>query len=576
MSYLSQSKTLGELVLETSATHGDRPAVMAPKAGEYEHRNYHEWREDVFRTAQQLHSLKLSRGDRLVIMADSSYTWALVDWAGQTLGLVTVPIYPTLPPDQAQYIVQDCEARAAVVADDVQAEKIKDLPGIKVLSMSASKLVPVLSEQTSSLELAEWEASARAGKREDLATIIYTSGTTGSPKGVMLPHRCFLSLCESIDAALPVSKEDRWLSFLPLSHVFERFTGHVLPIALGAEIAYAQSITTLAKDMEKAQPTIMCVVPRFLESVRSRVFDNIQKAPPLRQKLFHAALSQGRKKARGESAPFAGLLDKLVGAKIRARTGGRIRLLVSGGAALAPQVTEFFQAFNLTVLQGYGLTESCAASNVNLPERNRPDTVGPPIPGVECKIAADGEILLRGPSIMDGYFNLPEETAEAIDGEGWLHTGDIGELSNGYLKITDRKKDILVLANGKNVAPQKIENALKQSDLIHEAVLFGDGNEYVYGVIVPHYEGFEALLKEKGESMPSDEELIQRPDVREAIKKEVSRINTTLADFERVKRHALIAARFSVETGELTPSLKVKRRVIQDRFAPVIESLRRN
>jgi long-chain acyl-CoA synthetase len=277
------------------------------------------------------------------------------------------------------------------------------------------------------------------------------------------------------------------------------------------------------------------------------------------------------KRAQGAFAPFAGLLDKIVGKKIRERTGGRMRFFVSGGAALPPHVAEFYMAFNLTVLQGYGLTETTAATCINHPYRNRYWTVGEPLPGVEVSIASDGEILVRGPSVMLGYYHLPEETAKAIDADGWFHTGDIGEFEDKHLKITDRKKDILVLANGKNIAPQPIENKLKESAYIAEAVLFGDGNEYVYGLIIPNLERLREEFPEAGD----DEALVKNEQVRAKIKAEIDQVNRTLADFEKVKKHALLNAAFSVETGELTPSMKVKRKVVREKHADLIRSLER-
>ena len=306
-----------------------------------------------------------------------------------------------------------------------------------------------------------------------------------------------------------------------------------------------------------------------------KILDGVKKQPPLRQKLFRLALSQGTARAHGKFAPLAGVMDGLVGAKIRERTGGRIRFFVSGGAALPRHVADFYHAFGLTVLQGYGLTETTAATCVNHPDpaRNKPHTVGEPLPGVEVGLAADGEILVRGPSRMLGYYHLPEATAEAIDSEGWFHTGDIGEWEGPCLKITDRKKDILVLANGKNVAPQPIENLLRESPLIGEVVLFGDGHEYVYALVIPNFERLRAALG--ATDAETDSHLAGRADARALVKAEIDRVNQGLADFEKVKRHAVLAATFSIETGELTPSLKVKRKVVREKFKDVLVGLER-
>ena len=372
-----------------------------------------------------------------------------------------------------------------------------------------------------------------------------------------------------------MDENDVFLVFLPLSHVFARYAGHVLPMAIGATVAYAGSVASLANDMVRVQPTIMTVVPRFLESVRARIIDGVKKQPPVKQWLFAQALAQGLKKQRGELAPFAGVLDRLVGEKIRARTGGKIRFFVSGGAALAPQVSEFYIAFGLTVLQGYGLTETTAASSLNHPDDNRPHTVGPPLGCVQFKFAEDGEILQRGPSVMMGYYNLPEATAEAIDADGWFHTGDIGELEDGSLMITDRKKDILVLGNGKNVSPLLVESRLKESEFVNEAVLFGDGMEYCCALIVPEFERIKTWLAENGESENDDAAVAARDDVKQLLRSEIAAANKGLAEYERAKKHVLLATTFSVDSGELTPSLKVKRRVVKEKFAEEIQSMRR-
>ncbi|MCU0317530.1 MAG: long-chain fatty acid--CoA ligase [Fimbriimonadaceae bacterium] len=575
MPHIKDAKSLGDMVRRTVEKFPQRTSHMIPGKEGYTSKTYTEFWEDVYGYARALDSFGLQKGDKLVLLGDSCYEWAITDWAAQTLGVVIVPIYPTLPPDQAQYIAQDCEAKAAVCLNAQAAAKLRDIPTL--LLRPASSEVGIkdwIGKGTLTKEA--WNKRIDEVDMEDLATLIYTSGTTGQPKGAILPHRCFISLIPGIRETIPVTEEDVWLSFLPLSHVFERFAGHALPTSIGACIAYAGSVASLAGDIQKVKPTMMMCVPRFLENIRAKVIENVGKQPALRQKLFYACLSQGAKKRRGESAPFAGLLDKLVGAKIRERLGGRMRLLVAGGAALAPHVSEFYMAFNLTVCQGYGLTETCAASSVNHPERNKPWTVGEPLQGVEIKIAPDGEILIRGNSVMNGYFNLPGETAAAIDSEGWFHTGDIGEFEGKHLKITDRKKDLLVLGNGKNVAPQMVENRLKESEYINEVVLIGDGMEYCAALIVPEFDRVKAWLAAKGETISDTAGMIEREDVRALFKSEVDVANKQLADFEKVKRHVLLPKAFSVDDGELTPSLKVRRKVVKDKYAAQVKSLQRS
>lgn len=534
--------------------------------------SYSKLYEVVHSYAGAISSLGLKKGDKLAIQSESCKEWAFVDWACQTLGIVVVPIYPTLPADQTQYIVRDCGTSIVISSTPEQAGKVADVEGVRsVLLKGEESIDQMVNEGVGAMPLADWEAGIDAIQPSDVATIIYTSGTTGLPKGAMLSHEAFCFICESALESLPINHDDTFLSFLPMSHVYERVAGQALPISAGATIAYAKSLMTLANDMLTVKPTVMLCVPRFLEATRDRILDAVKKDTPLKQKLFTWALNEGAKKNEGRFAPFAGILDRLVGAKIRARTGGRIRFFVSGGAALPPHVSRFYRAFGLDVLQGYGLTETTAATCVNHPDRNDPDTVGEPLQGVEVKIAPDGEILMRGPSRMIGYYNLPKETAEAIDSDGWFHTGDIGQFEGARLKITDRKKDLLILANGKNVAPQPIENKLRESPLISEAVLFGDGNEFVYGLIVPNWDRVRNELN----SAATNAELVSCDDVKKLIRGEVDKVNQTLADFEKVKRHTLLDAEFTIEGGELTPSLKVKRKVVKEKFANELASLTR-
>lgn len=562
--WIQDSRSLGDLFKRNCGKYGDKVAYRVPSKAGYRDVSYSAALEDVYRYARALDSFGLSRGDTIALVCETCYEWAVTDWAAQTLGIVLVPIYPTLPADQAQYIADDCGAKLVVAQDAKQAEKFRGVPTVLLKDQEG------LLARDSGLTRQDWDDKTASVQPGDLATIIYTSGTTGQPKGAMLTHQGFIDLSQSIHDTYEIDERDTFLSFLPLSHVFERYAGHVLPIAVGATIAYAGSLASLASDLEAVGPTIMCSVPRFFENLRSRVLEGVAKQPPLRQRVFHLGLKQGASRAKGGFAPLFWLTDKLVGAKIRAKTGGRIRFFVSGGAALAPAVSEFYIACGLNILQGYGLTETTAATCLNLPEDNKPWTVGPPIPCVDIKIAPDGEILIRGTAVMKGYYNLPDATAEAIDGEGWFHTGDIGEFEGKNLKITDRKKDIIVLANGKNVAPQKIEGRLKEGSFIAEAVVFGDGMEHLVGLIVPDFDRLRSHLGKKDASL---EDLAQCPDAKALIKAEVDQANKGMADFERVKKHAVLVTAFSVESGELTPSLKVKRKVVRERFQDALKTL---
>lgn len=566
------SNSLGAQLRRSVERWPDRVSHMVPNGKEFTHVTFSELEQQVFESAQALSALGVKKGDRVAIVGETSFEWALVDWACQTLGIISVPIYPTLPADQAQYIAHDCGAKIVICSDAKQSAKITDIPTyVWKEGQGENYRTHALN---SHLTYEAWGEITHSVMQEDLATLIYTSGTTGNPKGVMLNHRNFLSLNKNIQNSLPVNENDIFLSWLPVSHVFERYAGHALPVSIGATIVYS-SVTTLAVDMAKVKPTILLAVPRFLESLKSKILDGVAKKKPLEQKLFHLAVSQGLKKFRGEFAPLAGLMDKIVASKVREKTGGNLRYIASGGAALAPHVAEFFLALNLNVLQGYGLTETCAATSLNPPEDNKPWTVGVPIGGVEIKIAADGEILQRGDSVMMGYYNLPDATKEAIDSEGWFHTGDIGEFEGRHLKITDRKKDLLVLGNGKNVAPQPVENRLKESEYISEVVLLGDGMEHCCALVIPDFERVETWLKSQGQSEADPTKLVARDDVKQLIRGEIDKANKQMADFERVRKHVLVPKAFSVDDGELTPSMKVRRKVVKEKYADLIDSMKK-
>lgn len=569
MSFIAEATSLGDMFHKNCKRFEAKLAYIRSAKGQPETLTYGEAHREVHRYAKALDAFGIGRGERVALVCETCLEWALTDWACQTLGIVLVPIYPTLPPDQAQYIAKDCQAKLVIAQDETQAAKF---PGFEVVLLKAKD---GLLSHDSGLSEEDWLARTSQVARGDLSTIIYTSGTTGQPKGAMLTHSGFIDLSDAVHDTYGIGEQDTFLSFLPLAHVFERYAGHSLPIAVGATVVYAGSIASIASDLVEFHPTIMCAVPRFFENMRQRVLDGVEKQPALRQKLFHRAMSQGLKHYNRSFAPLYFLTDKLVGSKVRERTGGRIRFFVSGGAALAPKVSDFFNAFGLTILQGYGLTETTAATCLNLPEDNRPWTVGPPIPSVEVKIAPDGEILIRGSSVMLGYYNLPEATAEAIDSEGWFHSGDIGEFEGTKLKITDRKKDILVLGNGKNIAPQKIEARLKESEFVNEAVLFGDGMEHCIALIVPEFDRVKSWLASNGQQVVEPEQIVQLEQVKALIKAEIDKTNKSLADFERVKKHALVGTIFSVEGGELTPSMKVKRKFVREKYSTLVDGMKR-
>ena len=562
------ASTIPAILRESCRTNAALNAMaMVGKDGEVHFTTYAQLWERIRCYAGALRGLGLQRGDKICILSENCPEWSETDFGGQTLGVVVVPIYPTLPADQAQYIVKDCQAKLVEANGPNQIDKVKDLPGVRVIPMFGEGSITELAS-SSTIGDKEWNPLIDSIGPEDVATIIYTSGTTGLPKGAMLPHRAFDWIVKAVLKTVPFSNKDTFLSFLPISHVFERVNGQFLALAIGVCIGSTRSLASVANDFQKIQPTVMLTVPRFLDSMRDRILDGVAKQKPIQQKLFRLALAQGTKKFKGEFAPLFPITNKLVGPKIRARLGGRFRFFVSGGAALPAQVAEFYGAFGIPILQGFGLTETCSGVVLNPLDRSKYWTVGEVFPGMECRIAEDGEILLRGPAIMLGYWNLPEETAAAIDTEGWFHTGDIGAWEGTYLKITDRKKDLIVLGNGKNVAPQPIENKLRTSHYIEEAVVLGDGMDSCIALIVPAASAIRNDLK-----VPEETPLQNNPQVKALIKSEVDKINKTLAGFEMIKRHAILPRSFSIDEGELTPSMKVKRKVIKEKYASLISEI---
>jgi long-chain acyl-CoA synthetase len=553
--------------------------------------------ERVRRTALGLQELGIQAGDRVAIFSENRPEWAIADLACLTASLTDVPLYPNLPPEQAAYILRDAGAVAIFVSDAAQAAKIAQVRG----SVPGLRQVITFARERhagADLTLTELEASGAAVDDEarsadyreralrvqpdDLATLIYTSGTTGEPKGVMLTHDNLYSNVLAAAAIIPFEGQDVCLSFLPLSHIFERMAGHYLMLHVGCSIAYAESIDTVPIDMQAVRPTIVLSVPRLYEKMYARVLENALSGGAVKKRIFFWARSVAErwadvKLAGGEpkgllAAKYA-IAQKLVFSKLQARTGGRLRIFVSGGAPLAQEINKFFYAAGLVILEGYGLTETSPVIAVNAPNAFRIGSVGKVFPGVEVKIASDGEILTRGPHVMRGYYNRPDATAEAIDPEGWFHTGDIGELRDGYLVITDRKKDIIVTAGGKNIAPQPIENTIKTNKYVSQAVVIGDKRKFPAVLVVPNWEQLERWAKIKNLLWTQRSQLLAMPIVQAKMEKEVFGRLSGLAKYEMPKKLAVLEHDFTVERGELTPTLKVKRRVIDKTYRDVIDRL---
>ena len=544
-------------------------------------------------------SLGVSSGDRVAIISESRPEWVLCDLAVLALGAVIVPIYPTLSAQQVRYILEDAGARLAIVSNSLQLEKAQDVRHL----LPALEAVVVIDEGAASkasvMGLAEvagrghtqitssWGAGkafrerARAVAPEQLATIIYTSGTTGEPKGVMLTHANLVSNLLAAHECLDLTADDVALSFLPLSHSFERMASF-LYLFTGATMIFAESFDTIGRDIGLVRPTMVTGVPRVYEKMQGRILEKGQAAPGAKAALFRWAIKVGTARARAAlrgnrpgplTALQAAVADRLVFSKIRAGVGGRLRLAVSGSAPLPVSVMEFFAGIGMPIIEGYGLTETSPILTVNPPGALRVGSVGRAVRDVELRIAPDGEILARGANIMAGYYNKPDATAEVLK-DGWFHTGDIGTIDDGgYLSITDRKKDLLVTSGGKKIAPQPIENTLKRSPLVAEAVVLGDRRKYAAALIIPDFAALERRLMDLGRPPAERDALVTREDVVALYEEIVSGLNRELSQYERVKRFALLPKEFSIDSGELTPTLKVKRKVVEEKCREVIESL---
>jgi len=544
-----------------------------------------------------LRSLGLEKGDRVAILSENRPEWAYADLATLCAGAVDAPVYSTLTAPQVLYILNDSGAKVVFVSNAAQLRKIQEIraqaPMLRhVIRMDdppapdtySFEEVRVRGREGLATDRGAVKKRAEAVEPQDLATLIYTSGTTGDPKGVMLTHDNIASNVQASGRLFAgIGHKDVALSFLPLCHVFERMAGHYMMLRHGVTIAYAESVDKVPANLTEVKPTILLSVPRLYEKMHARVNEKVASGSALRRAIFRSALRTGarvfaHRVARTEPGLFLkvrhALADKLVFGQIKERVGGRIRLFASGGAPLGREIALFFGAVGLPILEGYGLTETSPVISVNLPERMKPGSVGPVLDGVEVKIAPDGEILVRGPNVMKGYYKKPEATKEAIDQDGFFHTGDIGALdADGFLSITDRKKDILVTSGGKNIAPQPIENRLKADEFFTEVVMVGNQRNFAVALVVPNFELLERWGREKGLAFASREELLARPEVADFYETRIAGLLPELAPFEKIKKHALLPREFSLDSGELTPTLKVKRRVIEQRYKDLIDRL---
>lgn len=586
--------SIPEMVLSQAKRYGEKPVMRAKRNGTWERITWNGLIESARNTALGLASLGLKEGDRVSILSENRPEWAVADLGTLFAGGFDAPIYTTNTPEQCAYIVRDCGARFIFVSTGLLLakilEKLDTMPTLEKIicfdspeSRGNEKIMTL--ENLQEIGKAFTDKSVIEGriariKPDDLLTLIYTSGTTGEPKGVMLTHGNMISNCQASASILPISDTDSFMSFLPLSHSFERMAGYYMALFTGAEIIYAESIEKLVDNLAETHPTLLCSVPRIFEKVYNGFMQQAEKAQGLKKKILSWALKVGseasEKTLKKEDFGFAltfqrNLAHKLVFSKLHAKLGGNIRFLVSGGAPLSAEIARFFHAAGLLVLEGYGLTETSPVIAVNRPDKYRFGTVGMTIPDVEVKIAGDGEILVKGPNVMKGYYNKPDATKEVFTADGYFMTGDIGELSkDDLLKITDRKKDLIKTAGGKYVAPQAIENRLKLFPMVEQVNVIGDMRPFCTALIVPNFMELEKWAADRGFNAKSQEELIANGEVQKHYEGIRAKLNEELAPFEQIKKIRLIAEPFSQENNMLTPTLKVRRKIVNLRYEKLI------
>ncbi|MDP7097180.1 MAG: long-chain fatty acid--CoA ligase [Rhodospirillales bacterium] len=572
---------------------GDAPLLWAKKDGAYRLMSWRQVADQVGGLRRGLKSLGVEPGDRVVVVSENRPEWLIADLAIMAAGAITVPAYVTNTVENHLHVLVDSGAETAIVSTDrlagrllPAAEKAPDLRNVVIMS-------PLPGAGGRRITLTTWAETIEGPgtgddtitevsrlRRDDTACIIYTSGTGGAPKGVMLSHGAILHNCAGATEMLKELGlgEEVFLSFLPLSHSYEHTVGQFLPLSIGAQIYYAEGTETLAADMVEVGPTIMTAVPRLYETLHSRILRGVRKAGGIQEKLFMKALDLGRRRLQQPDGLTLGqkladaLLDKLVRDKVRRRFGGRLKALVSGGAPLNPDIGLFFTALGLRILQGYGLTETAPIISVNRPGDVKMNTVGPPMRGVEVKIAEDGEILVKGELVMQGYWRKADATNEVIR-DGWLHTGDIGEFdADGHITITDRKKDIIVNSGGENFSPQRIEGVLTLETEIAQAMVYGDKRPHLVGLLVPDGEWMKTWARDRGKS--ADLSLLGKDeDFRKAIGGAVERVNGRLSKIEKLRRFTFADAPFTIDNGQLTPTMKIRRHKIKEAYGERLESL---
>ena len=591
--------TLVDLLEHACDTHRKPDALQVKRNGVYQPISSNELRESVQQVGAGLAKLGVRKGDRIALLSENRPEWAISDQGILSIGAINVPFYVTLPAAQIGELLHDSEASAIIVSSQVQLEKVLSIasgvPSLRqiVVMDEVSGAPPQIMRFATLQEIgraalaenrATFEAMRRAVDAGDVASIIYTSGTTGVSKGVMLTHRNIVTNVLDSAEAFDLSASDVTLSFLPLCHIFQRTVDYLM-LHRGVSIAYAESFETVPQNMQEVHPTAVSSVPRFFEKMYARINEAIRSSPPQKQKLMTWALRVGKEHSQRmlQKEPVSGVLklkhalaDRLVFTKLRAKLGGRIRFFISGGAPLDKELAEFFFSVGVVILEGYGLTETSPVIAVNRRHSLKLGTVGQVLRHVEVKTAEDGEILTRGPAVMLGYYKREAETREAMAG-GWFHTGDIGSLdSEGFLKITDRKKDLIVTASGKNVAPQKIEGLLKMNPYLVTVVAVGDKRPFISALVVPNADKLKAQAEFMGLNSRNYSELLGAPVIKEFLLTQIQAATCDLAPFEQIKRIQLLENDFTIASGELTPKMSVRRRFVEAKYKDLIDQMYAN
>jgi long-chain acyl-CoA synthetase len=587
--------TLAELFKAQAERLGDRVFLRDKTGKNWHDHSWNDVADEAGRLRAGLLGMGLERGDRIAILSDNCPRWVVVDQAALGMGAVVVPLYTTSGVEETRHILADSGARMVAVNGDAALKKIvgmaRQLPDLEgVIQMTPTEGAPPSYGALGKLRIFTFaQVTAHPptppvdGSREDLATLIYTSGTTGPSKGAMLTHGNLLANSESSQAALDLNEQDMTLSFLPIAHSFERTAGYYTVVLAGGTISYAEGLGQIAQNLLEVNPTIVLTVPRVLEAVHTRVMRAVEAGSLLRRALFSAAVATGAQAAAYRhagrpvpahlAAPMA-LFRNLVFARIRSIFGTRLRYLISGGAPLPREIFRFLAAAEVPIVEGYGLTEASPVVSVNLHGHTRIGTVGRAIRDVEVRTAPDGELLVRGPNVMGGYYKLEAETRETIDGDGWLHTGDIARIdADGYIAITDRKKEIIVLSGGKNVSPANLENRLVSDPAIAQACVVGDRRKHLAALLVPDFEYLATQPAFKLIATRPPEQAVTDPSLRAFYQTRVRELNKGLSDIETIVDFALIARPFGQDNGELTPTLKLRRKVVIEHYRETIESL---